>query len=299
MNKKKNLMNIFSNDIEYYYHLIKNIDQNGHILYIINSDKELKESSLEFKSTYTVIEYLISNDCNTNIEKIAPSVYFIDDNDTENIKTNLNKKLIENSKFSKFIEKIRNKYRILEIKEFLLYKKDPDTYINNKKNEKIEHQKKLLEKLLEQNNEENKKREERLLSYNNDIISLLKDYILESITYKKEDFDFYVSFNEFVTNFSDNNKKLSNIKIVDINKNIYISSNENNITKLYSVRLEKTNIIIEDTPSIVKNILEDYDILINLFNINRSNIGEWDFKTDNEKTIEIINHLNNNFILKN
>jgi hypothetical protein len=148
MDNKKNLLDLFTSDTKFNYHILKGGDVNGHLIYLIKNGSKLDEKTLEFSPTI-IVEELI-NSCGVEIKKIAPAVFFTDDNNFEELKSKLNKELSEDPKFSKFIEKIKISYRVLEIKDFLLYKKDPELYDENKRLEKEERQKTLLDRFVKE-----------------------------------------------------------------------------------------------------------------------------------------------------
>ena len=173
MGKRSNLLKLFTQDVTYNYHVVKTEEPNGHLIYLIKSDSPIEQDTLEFSAT-KIVEELIKK-CSIKIEKIAPAIFFTEEENTEKLKYELNDQLSENSEFSSFIDTIKDEYRILEVKDSLLYKKDPEAYEEAKRKEKAEHQKDLFDQLVKQMEEQKKQREEHILKYNNDIMKLMKE----------------------------------------------------------------------------------------------------------------------------
>jgi len=304
MNKKKRLLDLFTQDVEYNYHLVRTIDPNGHLLYLMKNDSTLGQDSLEFAPT-VIIQELLKN-CSIEVEKFAPAIFWTDEFDTEELKSKLNKKLTENIDFSNFIESIRDKYRILEIQDSLLYKKDPEAYTESKRNEYAEHQKELMEDFIKQHQDSKKKREEKLLAYNNNLIKLLKEYFEDIIEFEKRDFDFTIEFEKIVSNLIDPETW---IKIEDVpfeckveicslseNKMKVHLTNNNDYSFTATLRFEKTQLITEDIIRIDESItcpriMSDYDVLVQLYDINVKSIPEWIYKNETDRFEYIIDHL--------
>ncbi len=93
MSKKKNLLNLFTQDAIFNFHLIKTEEPIGHLIYIINGEKSLETDSLEFCSNIIVEELL--TDCSIKFEKIAPSIFFSEEENTEKLKYELTDKFSE------------------------------------------------------------------------------------------------------------------------------------------------------------------------------------------------------------
>ena len=137
MNKKKNLLNLFTQDTQHNYHVIKTTEPDGHLVYLMKNGLDLSTDSLEFKPT-SIAEELVK-ECDVKIEKFAPSIFFTEETDTNELKIKLNFKLYDSEDFSNFIEGIKDEYRILEVKDSMLYKKDPEAYKASKEQEHQEH----------------------------------------------------------------------------------------------------------------------------------------------------------------
>jgi hypothetical protein len=106
MNKKKNLLKLFTEDSNYNYHLIKTEEPIGHLIYVIKEGEELDKEIYEFKTTLIAEELMIKS--GVNFEKFAPSIFFTEESNTEELKDKLNENLTENVFFSNFIEEIKD-----------------------------------------------------------------------------------------------------------------------------------------------------------------------------------------------
>ena len=304
MNKKKRLLDLFTQDVEYNYHLIRTIDPNGHLLYVKKNDSPLEQDSLEFAPT-VIIEELFK-DCSVESEKFTPGIFWTKEFDTEELKNNLNKKFSEEPDFSNFIESIREEYRILEVQDSLLYKKDPEAYAQARREEYTEHQRELMGDYIKQHQDSKNQREEALLAYNNNLINLLKDYFEGVIEFEKRDFDFNAELDKIVGSLVDTETWIKvddkpficRIEISELFENrmkVYLTNNED-----YSfsaiLRFEKTQLITEDVVRIDESItcpriMTDYDVLVQLFDIDTKSIPEWDYKNEDDRFEFVIDYL--------
>jgi len=303
MSKKKNLLNLFTQDTLYNYHIISNEEPTGHLIYLMNNSLKLDKDSLEFSST-KIIEELIKN-CSIIVEKFAPAIFFTDESNTENLKEKLNTNFSESTDFSVFIESIKDEYRILEIKDSLLYKKDPVAYENAKKEDHAEKQKESWDKMISQLEEKKKKREDYLLAYNNDLSKLLKEYLDSVIEYEKNDFNFNSEIEKIVSNLIDEDTWIKidekpfscKINVISLEKeklNVFLSDNINSYTA--TLRLDKTILITENVVKIEKNdklpeIITDYNFLSELYSVDLSSVDEWEFKNDSDRLKYVIDYL--------
>jgi hypothetical protein len=302
MDKKKKLLKLFTDDISYNYHLIKTNEPEGHLIYLIKSGSELERSSLEFSPTL-IVEELIK-ECMIKVEKFAPSVFWCEDIDTSNLKIKLNQKLSESVIFSEFVEYIKDDYRILEIQDSLLYKKNPDEYDAERKREHEIRQRELLDDFIKQAKQKQQKREDILLEYNNNLIKLMIDWFKPIIEFENKDFDFSVELDKFLGNFIDpeswikvNNKPLTcRSEIISLNENnmkVFLTDNENSY--IATLRFDKTKLVTENTRKLNSwdspQVSQDYDILIKLFDINIDVIIDWCSMTDSDKIEYVINLL--------
>jgi len=304
MNKKKRLLNLFTQDMKYNFHLIRTIDPNGHLLYLMKNESPLNQDSLEFAPT-VIIQELLKN-CSVEVEKFAPAIFWTNEFDTEELKQKLNNNLLENPDFSNFIESIKEQYRILEIQDSLLYKKDPEAYAESKRAEYAEHQKELMGDFIKQHQDSKNKREEALLEYNDNLIKLLKDYFEDIIEFEKRDFDFNVELDKIIGSLIDPETW---IKIDDkpFNCRIELSALFENKMKVYLtdnndysfsaiLRFEKTQLITEEIIRIDESItspriMSDYDAIAQLYNIDIKSIPEWEYKNESDRFEYIIDYL--------
>ena len=302
MDKKKNLLNLFTEDVTYNFHLIKTEEPSGHLIYLIKNGSPINTDTLEF-SKKDIAEELIS-ECNIEIEKVTCSVYFTKEDNTEKLKYQLTEKLVEDSEFSNFIEEIKNEYRILEIKDTLLYKKDPKAYEESRRQEHIEHQKELWDRVVEQYNKQKKDREDALIAYDNNIIELLKEYFESIIEYEKQDFDFFVELDKIISNLIDpetfikidDSTFICRTEIIKLeNDKIYVVLTDNNIYYTATLRFDKTSLLTEDAKKLeiydIPETKSDYEILIQLYNIDVSEIKEWEYKSESERFKYVIDYL--------
>jgi hypothetical protein len=304
MNKKKNLLNLFTQDSSYNYHIVKTEEPVGHLIYLIKNGSKLETDTLEFSPT-KIAEELIQ-ECGVQIEKFAPSIYFTEESNTEKLRYELNDKLVEDADFSKFIETIKDEYRTLEIKDSLLFKKDPEAYEKTKREEYEEHQKELWDEMVEQLNNKRKKREEAILAYNNDLIKLMKEYFEGIVEYEKRDFQFDSEFEKFLSNLVDpetwikiNDKPfICRAEIISLEQdrmNVFLTdNNEYNYTA--TLRFDKTFFVTENIVKIEKGVslpdcMTDYQILAKLYDVDITNIKDWEFKNHTDRFEYVIDYL--------
>lgn len=304
MNKKKKLMNLFTQDVKYNYHLIKKEDPIGHLIYIIKNGSNLDKELLEFYPT-TIAEELII-ECNVKIEKFAPSIFFTEEENTEKLKYELNDKLSEDTDFSAFIEEIKDEYRILEVKDSLSYKKDPEAYKAAKEAEHIEHQKELWGEMVEQMEHRKKKREKTLLAYNNDLVKLLKEYFESIVEYEKRDFNLIVELEKLLGNLIDPETwikieekpficRIEPISLETDKMNVFLTDN-NDYSYTATLRFDKTALITENIVRINKEdtlpeCMHDYNFLSQLYDVDISNVPEWEYKNDTDRFEYVIDYL--------
>lgn len=308
MSKKKNLLNLFSEDIQYNYHIIDTKEPDGHLIYLIKNGSELNVDTLEFSPT-RIAEELVS-DCDVKIEKIAPAIYFTEETNVTDLKIKLNFRLYESDEFSKFIDTIKDEYRILEVKDSLLYKKDPNAYEEAKRREHEEHQKELWDKYAKQIEEQNKKREEYLMSYKNDLMKLLSEYFESIIEFEKRDFNLTTELDKLFSNLIDENKWIKvndkpfacRTDVISLEKdkiNVFLTDN-NDFSFTATLRFDKTVLVTEDILRISDNdklpeLMSDYNFLSQLYNVDINLFKDWDFKNETDKFNDVIDHLSSIF----
>jgi len=304
MNKKKNLFNLFTQDVSYNYHLIKTEEPNGHLVYLIKNGKKLETDTLEFSPT-KIVEDLVK-ECDIKLEKFAPALFFTKEFDTEILKEKLNDKLSEDSEFSLFIDTIKDEYRILEVKDSLLYTKDPDAYEDAKRKEKNEHQKELLDEVIKQMEDKKKKREDYLLSYDNDLMKLIKDQLESVIEYEKQDFDFTSEIEKIVGNLIDEESWIKiddkpficKIDVVSLEKDkmdVFLTDN-NDYSYTATLRFDKTVLLTENIIRINKGdklpkISSDYELLSVIYDVDVDSVKDWEYKNDTERFEYLIDYL--------
>lgn len=304
MNKKKNLLNIFSQDASYNYHLVKTEEPTGHLIYLIKNGSDLNVETLEFAPT-RIAEELV-NECSVQMEKFAPAIFFTEEVNTEKLKYLLNDKLSETPEFSSFIETIKDEYRILEVKDSLLFKKDPEAYEKAKREEYETHQKELWDQMLEQLNGKKKKREESILSYENDLIKLMKEWFESIIEYEKRDFNFELELEKFIGNFVDpetwikiNEKPfVCRVEMISLERdkmNVFLTDN-NDYSYTATLRFDKTVFVTENVVKIEKgsslpDCMTDYQVIAQLYDVDLTNVEEWDFKNHTDRFEYVIDYL--------
>lgn len=302
MDKKKNLLKLFTDDVTYNYHLIKTNDPDGHLIYLIKNGSNLERSTLEFSLTL-IVEELIK-ECMVKVEKFAPAVFWCDDIDTSILKTKLNKKLNESVNFSEFIEYIKDDYRILEIRDSLLYKKNPEEYNAERKKERDIQQRELLEDFIKQEKNKQEQLETILLEYNNNIIKLMIDWFKPIIEFENKDFDFSIELDKFIGRFIDpetwinvNGKPLvCRSEIISLNEDnmkVFLTDNENSY--IATLRFYKTKFVTENIQKLNSwdrpQVSMGYDIIIKLFDVNIDVVSEWFSMTDSDKMEYLIDLL--------
>jgi len=304
MNKKKNLMNLFTQDVSYNYHVIKTTEPDGHLIYLIKNGSELTTDTLEFSPT-KIVEELIQ-ECKVQMEKFAPAIFFTDEANTDKLKYELNEKLSENSDFSTFIETIKDEYRNLEVKDSLLFKKDPEAYQEAKKKEYDEHQEDLWKDAIQEHKDKIKRRENAILAYENDLIKLMKEYFQSIIEFEKRDFTFDLELEKFIGNFIDpetwikvnDNPFVCRVELISLEQdkmNVYLTDN-NDYSYTATLRFDKTVFVTENVVKIEKGeelpiCKTDYEVLSQLYDVDLTNVAEWDFKNQTDRFEYVIDYL--------
>jgi len=276
----------------------------GHLIYLIKNGSKLDAETLEFSPT-RIAEELI-NECSIKIEKFAPGIFFTEENNTIELKEKLNFKLSESDEFSLLIDSIKDEYRILEVNDSLLFKKDPDAYNEAKQKEHDEHQKELWSDMLEQISEKKKKRDESLTAYNNDLIKLLKEYFEDTIEFEKRDLNLASELDNLIGNLIDpetwikiEDKPFScRIEICSLDSdrmNVYLTDN-NDYSYTATLKFDKTVLITENVVKInegdeLPEIMNDYEVLNKLYDIDSKSIKDWEYKNDAERFEYVIDYL--------
>lgn len=304
MNKRKSLLDLFTQDASYNYHLVRTIEPNGHLLYLIKNGEILEQDTLEFKPT-AIVEELIK-ECSVQIEKFAPAIFWTEEFDTTELKEKLNVKLSEEPNFSNFIDSIKEEYRILEVQDSLLFKKDPEAYAEAKKAEYAEHQKELMEDFLKQHTESKNKREEAILAYNNNLFKLLKEYFESIIEYEKRDFNFSSELEKIVGSLIDPETwikiedqpfacRIEICSLLEDRIKVYLTDN-NEYSYTATLRLDEIHLITEDAIRIDESVTSpsiksDYDILAQLYDVDIKSVPEWNYKNETDRFEYVIDYL--------
>ena len=304
MNKKKNLLNIFTQDASYNYHLVKTEEPKGHLIYLGKKGSNLDVESLEFSPTKIAEELII--ECDVEMEKFAPSIFFSEETNTEKLKYLLNNKLSEDAEFSAFINSVKDEYRILVVKDCLLFKNDPQAYEAAKQKEYEEHQKELWEEMMKEHQNKKSKREKALLEYDNNFEKLLKEYLESIIEYEKRDFELTVELDKIVGSLIDpetwikiNDKPFNcRIEVISLKKdimNVFLTDN-NDYSYTATLRFDKTVLVTENPMRLAKEdklpvTMNDYEVLAQLYDVDLTNVKEWDFKNDTDRFEYVIDYL--------
>lgn len=303
------LKKLILSETSFNYHIRKTKKPFGCLIYIIdkslmdyNNDKNLK--TLEFTLTSIAEDLLKTNDI--IVEKFAPSVFWTDEKDIKVLKSKLNNidNFSESVDFSKFVNDIKDQYRILEIKDSLMYKYDPKKYELNQQKNYESNQKDLFDKIISQAKAKQDKYDEKILSYNNNLINLMKDYFKEVIENKRLNIDQEIY--KFIMNFIDKDTWLKindkpfdgDIRIIEFDtNNIKLFLCDDNLSYIADLTFEKTKFVSNnfkrlndyDNPK----SLYDYDFLIKLFDIDNDYNTDWYFKDADEKMEFVINEILN------
>ena len=287
---KKNLLAVFSQDIKFNYHLIKVNEPKGIFIFLKKEDVENNTDTLEFASCNLATD--IVNSLGIKIEKVSPSLFFTELSNEKNLQTRLNKKFSKNAEFSAFVETIKDTYCDLQVRDFLLKKKDPVAYEETKKKEKLIQQEELLKKIEKDMSKREKIRETLLKQYNNDLIKLLRDMFFESIYEEREKVVLNGVFFQVLQNFADrdswvkkdNETFLGNVDIINIEKNkMKITISDEYVSFSADLRFDQTKLIMEDIKEEKLEPMKEYDVLSTIFGFDTSLVHEWNYKNENEK----------------
>lgn len=302
MNKKERLLKLFSDTTEYYYHIIKN--DIGHIIYVTKEKDEYSTDNLEFTKN-SIIEGFLNNIENITFEKVAHSIYFTNEENTERLKYKLNNNMKENDNFSNFIKNIIDDYRKTEVDDFIEQKTDPEGYKKRKEEEYKEKQKQIWERYQKQVEEEEKIRREAIKKYDGNLIKLLKDNLLGDIIKKEEKFDVYDSFMKIILSIlsnEDNNiwPKRNTTPIVGNEHFKPISIKDNKLKILLKDKMSESYVLEFELKGPELNVLKcnknnakyikDYKFLMKIYNI-KNNFDEWEFMSHTEKLNTIIKKI--------
>lgn len=311
MNKKKNLLKLFADTSEYYFHIIKN--DIGHLIYVTKEKNEYSIDNLEFTKN-SIIEGFMDDIKDIEFKKVAHSVYFTNETNTEKLKYELSENIVENKHFSEFVKSIKDDYRKTEIDEFIEYTTDPDEYEKRKKEKYEKKQRELWDAYKKQTEELEKQKRKTIKKYNGDLIKLFKENLHDIIINKGKDFKFQEMFMRIILNIIPNddeqgklwpkrakqpivgNEKFLPIKIKDNKLQILL---KDRMSDSYVMDFELNNENL-DLVNVSKNNTEpikDYDFLMKIYDIDVTpNYSDWVNMYESERlhaVIEEIININN------
>ena len=306
MNKKKNLLNLFSDTSKYYFHIVKN--DIGHLIYVTKEKDEYTADTLEFTKN-SIIEGFMDNIEDIGFKKVAHSVYFTDEKNIEKLKYELNDNMEENSDFSDFIENIVDDYRKSEIDDFIEHETDPEAYKKKKDEEYKAQQNVIWEKYKKQVKEQEKAKREAVKNYKNDLIKLLKENLHSTILKKGKKFVLKDAFMSLILNIVPNSEEQGKLwpkrnKQPIVGNEIFntIEIEKNKIKILLKDRMSKTyimdfeldsenlNLIKVDESDRDIEIMTDYDFLMKIYNIDVKS-KDWDIMYEYDKLNAVIEEL--------
>lgn len=299
MNKKKNLLKLFSQNKEYYFYIEEK--EIGHLIYVSKEKTEYNTDTLEFKVNSIIEGFL--NELSITFEKVAPSVYFTEEKNIKKLKYELGEEFKESTTFNSFIEEIKEKYFQDEIGDFLIYKSDPEAYEKKKNDEYKKHQSELYNKLMEQQKESEKKRKDLINEYDNDIIKIFKDVLLPTIIFEEKDFKLNTQLSKFIFSliekdekwakrdghFIMGNEKFEPIQIENDTITILIKDRMS-IPFVITLKLSGSELEIIDVIQKDSNTMTDYDFLMKIFNIV-NDFNDWISMHDSEKLLAVVDKI--------
>lgn len=308
MSRKSDLLKLFSQNTNYYFHIIPN--DLGHLIYVTQERTDYSVENLEFKLN-SIIEGFMNKPEDIKFEKVAPSIYFTDEKNTEKLKYALGEDMMENSNFSSFIEDIKEVYRTLEVEDFLIYKKDPDAYKKKKEEEYKQQQLDAWNRYKKQVEEQERIKRNAISQYDGDLAKIFYDNLLPTIIRQDKKFKLKEPFSKLVYSILTNDEEQGllwptrdNQTIVGNDKFDVIEIEGNSMTILladrmsdtYSIKFELSNseLNIVDVNQVDKNIehMTDYDFLMKVYDFDiSSNFMDWEHMYENEKLDAVIDEI--------
>jgi len=309
MSRKNDLLKLFSKNTEFYFHIIPN--ELGQLIYITQEKDEYTIEGLEFKLN-SIIEGFFDGVEKIGFEKVAPSIYFTEEKNSEKLKYELGEDMMENLDFSTFIENIKETYRALEVEDYLLYKKDPEAYEKKKEKEHKQEQLETWERYKKQVKEQKRIKKTAIEQYDGDLVKLFKDNLLHTIIEKDKKFNLKNPFSQLVYSILTNNEdqakfwpKREGQTITGNDKFDAIEIEGNSMTILIADRMSDSHIIkfklvgpelIID--HVVNNVdkdtkhMADYDFLMKIFNFDITpNFIDWENMYENEKLDAVVDEI--------
>jgi len=244
-------------------------------------------------------------------EKVAPSIYFTDEKNTEKLKYALGEDMLENSDFSSFIEDIKEEYRALEVEDFLIFKKDPDAYEKKKEEEYKQKQLDTWERYKKQVEEQERIKRTAIDQYDGDLIKLFNDNLLHTIIKKDKKFSLKDPFSKLVYSILTNDEEQGKIwptrgdqTIVGNDKFDVIEIEGNSMTILLADRMSNSYTIKFELKSDSLNIIDvnevdrstkhmtDYDFLMKIYDFDITpKFIDWENMYENEKLDAVVDEI--------
>jgi len=308
MSRKTDLLKLFSQNTEYYFHIVPN--ELGHLIYVSQEKDEYTIEGLEFKLN-SIIEGFLNKPEEIEFKKVAPSIYFTKETNVEKLKYELSEDMIENENFSSFIENIRNEYRTLEVEDFLIYEKDPKTYEKKKEEEYKQQQLETWERYKKQQEEQERIKRTAIKEYDNNLIKLFKDNLIHDIIKKDKKWNLKNPFSQIVYSTLTNNEEQGKLwpmreeqSITGNNKFEPISIEGNLMSIFIADRMSDSYIInfkldgdslnidsVTPTKSDTK-YMADYDFLMKIFDFDITpNFIDWGNMYENEKLDAVVDEI--------
>jgi len=308
MSRKNDLLKLFSQNTNYYYHIIPN--ELGHLIYVTQEREDYSVENLEFKLN-SIIEGFMDKPEDIKFEKVAPSIYFTDEKNTEKLKYALGEDMLENSDFSSFIEDIKEEYRALEVEDFLIFKKDPDAYEKKKEEEYKQKQLDTWERYKKQVEEQERIKRTAIDQYDGDLIKLFNDNLLHTIIKKDKKFSLKDPFSKLVYSILTNDEEQGKIwptrgdqTIVGNDKFDVIEIEGNSMTILLADRMSNSYTIKFELKSDSLNIIDvnevdrstkhmtDYDFLMKIYDFDITpKFIDWENMYENEKLDAVVDEI--------
>ncbi len=308
MSRKTNLLKLFSENTEYHFHIISN--ELGHLIYVSQEKNKYDVEGLEFKLN-TIIEGFLDKPKDTNFEKVAPSIYFTDETNSEKLKYDLSEDMNENSVFSSFIEDIKNEYRSLEIEDFLLYKKDPEAYEKNKEEEHKQQQLETWERYKKQEEEQDRIKRTAIEQYDENLVKLFKENLLHEIIKKDKKFKLKNTFSQLVYSILTDDEEQSKLWPMRNNQSIVGNDKFNMIeiegssmkilisdrmSDTYTIKFELSgpNLNINKVNKVNKDAkhMSDYDFLMKIYDFDITlTFIDWENMYEYEKLGVVIDEI--------
>jgi hypothetical protein len=308
MNKKENLLKLFTQNTEYYFHLVKS--EIGHLVYVSEEKDEYSTEKFEFKLNKIIEGFL--DEIELDFTKVIPSVYYTDEKNSEKLKYELTEKFKENADFSTFVESIKDGYRAKEVEDFVIFKMDPEAYEKKKTDEYQKKQQEIFERYKKQQKDQELDKRKAIAEYNNDLISLFKDNLHRTILKNKRKFELKVQFSNLIFSIlSDDdeqaslwpkvddqtimgNSKFEPVSIEGDKLSILVCDRRSDAYIIdFKLDGDKLDIInVQDINEDDAKFMTDYEFLMKIYNFNIiPNFIDWDNMYETEKLDAVIDEI--------